>query len=1134
MKKKWFTERGDKRLFIKWLRIMKLTTFMLLVTCLHLSAGVYSQQTRLDISLENTTVREMLKLIEDQSNYFFLYTNEDVDVERKISVHVKGEKVETILDRIFDGTDVKYQISDRQIVLTKENRIGYFNFQQPKTVTGRVTDSGGEPLPGVTVLIKGTTQGTITDFDGNYTISNVPATGTLVFSFVGMKTQEIPVSSQSTINVMMAEDAIGIEEVVAIGYGTMRKSDLTGAISKVESEDLVNRSITRPEQALQGKTAGVQVIQTSGAPGSGPAIRVRGFSSNVSTPPLYIVDGLRTNDIGLIDPNNIESMEILKDAASAAIYGAEAGNGVIIITTKKGEKGEGKISYNYQMVTNKLTDLPELMNAEQYVNYMTEGNLISQDKINSSWDGNTDTDWADATFETSMMMKHNLSFEGGNDRGSFSASLSYLDNDGVVKGKVDYLERVSGMLNADYKVKDWLKIGTNNIFERWKGRSVSQNSEYNSIMGSVLVADPLTPVSYSPDNLPASMTNQINAGNTLLTDKDGNYYALSEFFESELVHPLISRDRVESEARGTNFIGTLYAELQPIKELTLTSKLGYRISSTSSYSYSKVYYVSAIAHADKISVARTNSNSVYYQWENYANYTKQIGDHSLTGMAGISYSQPYHDSVSGSGDEITKDNPLFRDLNYLTPTATKGVSGGYSEEGRQFSYFGRVSYNYKNKYLAQASVRRDASDLSVLPEGNRWGTFPAASLGYVISEEDFFPQSTLIDNLKLRASWGQNGSIGPLGGYRYAATISSPASYPYYPDFRYQVASYPTKLENPELKWETSEQLNLGFDITAFDNRLNFAFDYFNKKTRDLLVDIAPPYETGVGAVTVNAGNVLNKGLEFEVGWRDQIGDFNYSVRGNLSTLTNEVTYLDPSISRISGANFHTNQGITVFEEGYPIWYMRGYKLLDVDDATGDPIYEDQLTIDSDGDGIKDEKDGLINDDDKVMLGSAIPDFNYGVTLNASWKGVDLTVFGTGSQGNDIFLALTRNDRPRGNRLTEFYYDRWTPENTAASKPRPNSNGVDKYWVSDDVVFDGSFFKIKQIQLGYSLPKRIINKIAMSNLRVYVSFDDWFTFTDYPGFDPEAASAGATSSLGVDKGTYPISRKTTFGVNITF
>ncbi len=1005
--------------------------------------------------------------------------------------------------------------------------------EQEYEVTGTITDNLGEPLPGVTVVIKGTTTGTITDFDGNYVLGNVSSTSTLVFSFVGMKSQEIVLNGRQALNVTMEEESIGLDEVVAVGYGVQRKSDLTGAISQVKSEDMQNRTIVRPEQALQGKTAGVQIINTSGAPASAATVRIRGFSSNTASNPLYVVDGLRTNNIGFLDPNNIESMEVLKDAASAAIYGAEAGNGVILITTKKGKKGEGTITYDMQYTTNSLARVPDVLNAQEYITYMTEANFITSDEISSVWDGVTDTNWADVAFENSVRQKHNISAQGANDRGSYNISLSFLDDNGIVKGNNDVYERWTSMVNADYKIKDWLKVSMTNSMERWIFDNVSENSEYGSLLASVLTMDPLTTPYYTADNLPASMQNMVDAGKSLLTDEQGRYYGLSQIYKSDQIHPLLMRDRTDQKIQGFNLLGTFAANLTPIKNLTITSQLGYRASYYGTYAFDNVYYASDVAKNDEINVSRTNGNSLYYQWENFANYIIEKGDHTLTTMAGISYSAPYSTRVTAGGNEIIKDDPLYRDLNYLSAGSNKTVSGAYSNAGRQFSYFGRATYSYASKYMVQVSLRRDASDISILPVENRWGTFPAISTGYTISNEDFFPKETPITHMKLRGSWGQNGSTGPLGGFSYRAAIGSDGSYPYYNSLTYQVASAPSTLSNNELTWETSEQLDLGLDIRAFNDRLTFGFDYYEKQTKDLLVAITPPFETGVSSMSVNAGNVSNKGLEFELGWSDNIGDLSYSFRGNLATLKNKVTYLDPSISRIEGASFHTESGITVFEEGFPIWYMRGYELADIDDATGDPIFVDQLTVDTDGDGVADLGDGAITPDDKVMLGSGIPDFTYGVTLTAGYKGFDLTVFGTGSSGNEIFNALTRIDRPRGNKLNVFYDDRWTPENTDASKPRPNANGEDKYWISSDAVMNGSFFKVKQMQLGYTLPKQLLNKVNIKSVRLYVSLDDWIVISSYPGFDPEA-SAGSSEQLGIDKGSYPTSKKTVLGINLTF
>ena len=1106
----------------KLLRIMKLTSFLILAFVISVNASVYSQSTKLSINVKNGTFVEVLKQIESQSEFYFYYNNDEIRELEGVSISLEKKEIKEVLEKLLSGTNLEYKIIDRYIALKKKSESGAESvIQQQKAISGKVIDSGGNPLPGVTVVVKGTTNGTITDIDGNYSIGKIADNSTLQFSFVGMKSQDVVIGNQKSINVTLADETIGIEEVVAIGYGTVKKSDLAGAISQVKSSDMENRTIVRAEQALQGKTAGVQVIQTSGAPGANPTIRVRGFSSNSSSDPLYVVDGLRTSNISSIDPNNIESMEVLKDAASAAIYGAQAGNGVVLITTKKGKKGEGKVNYDFQYVTNKLVRIPEVMNAQEYVNYMTEANFITPAEISALWDGKTDTNWADVAFENSIMQKHNLSFMGGNDRGSYNLSLSYLDQNGIVRGDADVYSRVTAMANADYNINSWLKVGTNNIVERWKSKSVSENSEYGSLLASVLTMDPLTQPYFSADNLPQYMKDLANSGKTLMKDETGRYYGLSQIYKSENVHPLLMRDRTNTKNEGASVMGTIYAEMKPVKNLTITSKLGYRGAFTGAYNFNYVYYANDVTKNDQINVGRTNANSIYYQWENFANYLYTHGSHSLTTMLGISYSEPYSTTVTASGNAITKDDPLYRDLNYLTATATKTVSGGYSNVGRQFSYFGRFIYNYGNKYVLQGSLRRDASDLSILPEGSRWGTFPALSAGYTISNEDFFPKNTPINKMKLRASWGQNGSTGPLGGFAYRASIGTIGSYPYNEAIAYQIASAPSTLSNPQLKWETSEQIDFGVDIQAFNNRFSLGLDYFEKKTKDLLVTVTPPYETGVASTAVNAGNVSNKGFEFELNWSEKIRDFSYSIHGNIATLSNKVTYLDPSISRINGASYHTQAGITAFEKGFPVWYMRGYKLADIDDATGDPVFVDT------------NKDGSITDDDKVMLGSGIPDFTYGLTLNASYKNFDMTVFGTGSQGNEVFNCLTRIDRPRGNKLALFYNDRWTPTNKTASKPRPNANGEDKYWISSDDVMNGSFFKIKQIQLGYSLPKNLCKKAYMSSMRSYSSLEDAFIFTSYPGFDPEA-SAGSTTLLGVDKGAYPNSMKVLFGINVTF
>lgn len=1110
---------------------MKTSVVLLIVCTLQLSAGIYAQVKKLDISLNNVPVKEVLKNIEEQSDFRFFYNDELSEVNRYVSVNMQGVLINDLLIDLFRGTGVTFKVLENNlIVISPENLV------QQRKVTGKVIDSeSGEPLAGVTVQIKGTTIGTLTGVDGSYEI-NVPGSeSVLVFSFIGYKTQEMPVSQKNVIDVSLALETRELEEVVVIGYGIQRKSDVTGAISKVKTTDLQARSVVSAEKAMQGKVAGVQVINTSGAPGKSGTIRVRGVSSNNAAEPLYVVDGIITNSISGIDPNDIESIEILKDAASAAIYGVSSGNGVVLITTKKGKAGEGRITYDYQFSTSQLPRIPDLMNAEEYINYMTEGGYLSQAAIDDYWDGVTDTDWLDEVFETGITQRHNLGFQGGNERMSYYMSASYTNQDGIVVGDKDVYERLGGVFNMDYKIKDWLKVSSNNLVEKYHVETVSEANEYGGLLGAALTQDPLTPVSYAYEDLPDYMLSVLNGGiYPLLKDKKtGRYWSWSNVNIQEMTNPMIIRDQTDSYSNGFNLTGSVSMDLIPIKNLTVTSKFGYRIGYGSSYTHAKPYYGNSINSRDKRQISRTNSIFYRYQWDNYATWIKTFGRHNLNLMAGMSYIEPFSNSTGGSVDEVIKDDPLYYDIAYQTSTATRTISGSENKTGRLYSLFGRANYGYNGKYLFQASLRRDAGDRNYFPEGHNVGIFPAFSVGYVISQEDFFPETNFINNLKLRASWGQNGTYAHLNGFLWRASIASAGSVPYTENISYQTASAPNRLENPELTWETTEQTNIGLDLRALNDRLTFSFDWFVKNSKDLLVTITPPYETGMSSATINAGNVRNSGVELELGWQDSFGDFKYGINANLATLKNKVTYLDPSISRINGASMHISTGLTVFEEGYPVWYMRGWELADIDDATGDPIFVDQPTIDTDGDGVADEPDGVINNDDKVMLGKGIPDYTYGITLTANYKGFDLIVFGAGQGGNQIYNCFTKSDRPNGNKLKYFYNDRWTPENTDGSIPKPGANKIDYFYASSGVIFDGSFFKIKQIQLGYTIPSNITKKVQISNLRLYCSLDDWITFSNYIGYDPEV-STNAGSSLGIDKGSYPIPKKFMFGVNLTF
>ena len=1014
--------------------------------------------------------------------------------------------------------------------------------QQRVTVSGQVVDDQNEPLIAVGVVQRGTTNGVITDLDGNYSIT-VPAGATIQFSSVGYVTQEIVATTTTTVNITLATDNLMIEETVVVGYGVQKKSDVTGAISQVKAEDIANRTITSPEAALQGKTAGVQAYASSARPGATPAIRVRGISSNNDANPLYVVDGRITNSIAGIDPNDIESMEVLKDGASAAIYGAEAGNGVVMITTRRGQ-GDGKVSYSYQLSSQSLGKTPKVMNSEEFIQFYMEKGSISLNDVYGKWDQKTNTDWLGASYGNSFMHHHNLTFQAGNDRGSLYLSGSYLDNDGMFVGDADVYNRVTGMINGSWKFKPWLEVQSNNQVEVYRQRSISEGSDYGSAVLAALQLDPMTPAVYETGKEPEFIKDYLDEGKVLLTDGQGRIYGISQFNLSENVNPLVQRDRSYSISKGFNINGSTSFNLRPIPELTITSRLGYRLSSGDNYGYSHDYFVNeGYAHQYYMSINGSANNSMYYQWENFLNWMHQFGKHNVSVMAGTSYSQSrsYSASAGISGSDtggvidfgIKRDDPLFYYISQATPTATKSVGGGVENFSRKNSYFGRVGWSYLNKYNVQATFRADAADLSVLPKPMRWGYFPSVSAGWTLSEESFFlPLKSVVNYAKLRASWGQNGSIAGLGGYSYANDITSAGQYPTGlqnsdGSYQYIIGYAPSMSGNQELKWETSEQFNVGIDLRFLRDRLTMSLDWFDKRTKDLIVTgITTSTIVGVSASPMNAGNVDNKGIELEIRWRDQIGDFGYSISGNFSTLKNRVTYLHPTLKDgLAGTGVRNYGTVTRFEIGYPAWHLYGYEFAGIEPSTGEALFNHY------------NEDGSVTtttdpaDADKRHLGSGIPTYNYGLTFNADWKGLDFMVFMSGAGGNQILNALNNIDYT-SNRLVYLTEDRWTPTHTNGTMPAAGAANYAKFLTSNGVVMDANYLKIKQIQLGYNFPKSVINRILIDQLRIYASLDDWFTFTKYPGFDPEIVGVGA--SMGVDKGNYPTSKKVVFGVNVTF
>ena len=1020
------------------------------------------------------------------------------------------------------------------------------NTLQQIRVTGVVKDADGQPMPGVAVKVAGTTLGALTDASGRYALEVPGANPVLAFSFIGYADVSVPVNGRTVIDVTMQETTEALDEVVVVGYGTVRKSDVTGAVASVRADAIKNVSTTDAAAALQGKAPGVQVLTNSGAPGQAATIRVRGYSSNSGNiGPLLIVDGLKVDNIQYLDPSMIESIEILKDAASAAIYGAQAGNGVVLITTKSGTKGASSITYDFKYTGQSLARKPEIFGAEDWINYKRMSGYDMDAMLTANNYDNTDTDWFDVVFAPSWSPQHTLTFQGGNNQGQFFTSVNYVNNDGMVKGDRDVYKRLTAQINADYNIKEWLQIGTNNSIENWNTKSVSQMSQYGSVMNSVMTLDPLTPVYYSsPDQFASSMKQAYDAGRPILKDPTNDlYYATSKYITDDSGNPLLQRDRVDRKNGGINLRGVVYGNLKPLKGLVITSRFGYRVGQNTVSSYNTPYFATPQASSYDYNISADANTNYYYQWENFVNYNLVLGKHNATAMAGMSYTEnnSFNVSASASGPNILSGyEPNFRYLNYVISNVVDGTEktvksfSNMPSQSTQISYFGRLIYSFANKYSIQGNFRADAFDSSKLSAKNRWGYFPSFSAGWIISNEEFFAgvaDRIPVTFLKLRASWGLNGNINVLNNYPYSTSISYNSSWYQFmvDDGAPEYGSAPSGLANPDLKWETSEQLDFGLETRFLSDRLSFSAGYYNKKTNDLLVTISPVPEIGVSSTVVNAGSVLNSGLEFEAGWKDKIGDFTYSVNANLFTLHNEVTYLDPAISRLTdnkgGVSGTNNEVESAFEVGYPIWYFRGYKYNGVDAATGDAIIEDV------------SGDGTISDADMTYLGKAIPDYTYGITINLGYKGLDLNVFGNGVGGNDIFTIFYRADTPMRNSLRYYYDNAWTPENTGASMPDPSKVATSwKFWSSSAAMFSGAYFKIKQMQLGYTLPASLTQRLLINRLRCYVSLDDYFTFTKYPGTDPETATASnnSASAAGYDNGTYPQARKVIFGINVTF
>jgi TonB-dependent starch-binding outer membrane protein SusC len=1015
-------------------------------------------------------------------------------------------------------------------------------FAQSLQVTGNVTSSTtNQPLSGATVSVKGTNTGVVTDADGNFTIT-IPRAGTVLeVTYVGMASTEIVANNAGPLTVSLSETAGSLNEIVVIGYGQQRKSQVTGAISSVKAEQLKTVTSTRIEQALQGRTAGVQIVPQSGQPGAGLSVRIRGTGSNRNSSPLIIIDGVRAGGLESIDPSEVASIDILKDAASAAIYGAEGANGVLIITTKTGKKNQSQVTYAGQYGTQSVKkDFIRMMNPAQYQQYLQEAGVINGPTPAEAAALGEGTNWMNEVLQTAPQQHHSLTISGGSDRSTYLVNGNLFTQDGVVGGDKARFQRYTVRFNSDHQVKSWLNFGNRLVYSHHKRRAISENSEFGSILGSALVMDPTTPVTYSGmSNLPLHVQNAITAGKPLRVDANGNIYGISNYLRGEFGNPLARIDMARGENVQNKIVGNVFADIAPLKGLKITSRFGLDAAFQSGHGWTPTFWFS-----DESQNTVANGYDYYNNWftwqlENFANYQRSFGDHNFNLLGGVSAQKTRETHIGGSYSGLFKEEDKFSYADFV-PDDNDRI-GSIAFNRTLASFYGRFSYDFRNTYLFSATVRRDGS--SLFAPGYQWGTFPSVSAGWVFTNENFLSSlQNVMDYGKLRLSWGQNGSLSSVGLGEWYNSISANLNYPT-GGGGFVVGAAPTSLAYPELTWETSEQFNAGLDFAFLNNRLNLSVDYFDKTTKDLLTRGNAPLFAGNDLRTVNAGTVKNTGLEVELGYQSpatRSGGFSYGLSVNYTNIKNEVTFLDPNSPILFGTNIGTSwPGATAMQVGNPIWYFNGYKTAGIFQNQGEidayiaktgitqynPRPGDPIIVDVNG-------DKLISVADMTNIGSPHPDHLFGARLNMSYKGFDFLVFAQGQAGNEMIMGFNRTDRSTANKPEFFYNNRWTGEGSTNTWFASNTSNPYAY-SSDFMVFDGSFVRIRQLQLGYTLPRNIADRMKISNARIYVTLDDFFTFTKYPGVDPEGGNFGG-SSMGIDRGGYPIPRKLMAGFTFTF
>lgn len=966
-----------------------------------------------------------------------------------------------------------------------------------REVSGVLTDNAGSPLIGATVIVPGTATGTITDVDGSFSL-DVPQDATeLQVSYTGYESMMLDITNQSRFeSLALAEATELLDEVVVIGYGRQEKSVVTGAIGSVKVEELATRGPGQIQSNIQGKVAGIAITPTSGAPDAGFKVKIRGTGSNGPTEPLYIVDGMRTADIRFLEGSSIASLEVLKDAASASIYGAEGANGVILISTKNGTDNDG-ISYSANYGVQQYRGDMELMSSSQLADYFTRAGVA--DSIVSNIDQNTNTDWIDELFVNAPTTRHNLSFSKGNDKTSIFLGAGYFNQDGILGGgDISNFRRLSANLGLNSQVSDRISINANFTYANEQSRGTGFGDvNIGGTIASAILMDPSVPVTYDgalPDHVIAIQN--AAAGTQLAADDNGNIYGLSnDVTTGEILNPYIYLNLINGDGTKSNrMFGSVSGTLNLLEGLDVTTRVGTDLTFGTFHNWSPSYYANPTRQATAASSVFNNFNNVGVQWENFLTYNKSVSSAvDLDLLAGTSIYQFTSSGLNANASGLFSE---LQEFSYIDGSESSTEVIGFNNRSRLQSIFGRAVLTISDRYILMGSLRRDGTSLIT---NDRYKVYPGLSAGWIVSREGFFGQGGALNFMKVRASWGQAGSLSSIGQGAGLASLGFAGLY------NGVATADPNSLPNPALTWETSEQTDIGVDLGFFNDKVTFSVDWFNKLTRDLLTPGAAADFNGNNNPLVNAGTIRNRGFEFELGYRNSVNNLKYQVFANLTTLDNEVTELANGSILQGNGTVGTNWNATAFQLGQPAWYYRGLQ-SDGLNEDGTPIFVDV------------NEDGEITTDDYTYIGDPHPGVLYGATIRLEYNAFDFTLFGQGVHGNEILMGVNRIDRP-GNRSTVFLEDDFFA---------PATSG-DAYF-SDFMVFDGSFFRIKQIQLGYDLGSIIP---GFNNLRIYGSIEDYFTFSSYPGLDPEIGS-NSDSAQGIDRGTYPIPGRIMGGISMNF